>query len=346
MDLKSVEGIQTVIAMATQADVFIEPFRPGVTEKLGIGPTVLCTANPRLIYGRMTGFGQGGTTFEKMAGHDSNYIALSGLLDFFRRGDDRPQPPINFAGDYAGGGMMLAMGVLLALIERSSSGKGQVIDAAMIDGANYAALPLFKWAQTGFVPLKNDGHVDAANFILAQAPHWSDTYLCKEDANKPGTKEYVAVQAIEPQFYKLLLHGLGLGSVPGLPSQYDRTAWPWMKARFAGIFLTRTRDQWAQTFEGTDACCVPVLTAHEAAVHPHNSARGSFAPSPGTQGLFEPSPAPKLSRTPGHLPRPGPTPGGDTRKVLTEFGITKEEIARLFEKGVVTESSPEQRAKL
>merc|ERR1719336_63542 len=140
----------------------------------------------------MTGFGQGGTKFEKMAGHDANYLALSGVLDLFRRQDERPFPPANFAGDYAGGGMMLAMGVLLALIERSKSGKGQVIDAAMVDGANYVALPLFKWQQIGFVPLRSDGHMDTSRSVLHQAPHWVGSYLCKEDPAKPGTQQYMS----------------------------------------------------------------------------------------------------------------------------------------------------------
>ncbi|CAK9068116.1 unnamed protein product [Durusdinium trenchii] len=161
----------------------------------------------------MTGYGQGGTDFSNMAGHDNNYIALSGLLDFFRRGDEKPFPPANFAGDYAGGGMMLAMGVLLALLERHRSGQGQVIDAAMVDGANYTALPLFKWRETGLVPVGPDGHMVASDFVLCQAPHWSDVYLCQEDPAKPGTRQYMSVQAIEPQFYSELLKGLGHGQI-------------------------------------------------------------------------------------------------------------------------------------
>mmetsp|Transcript_145622 Transcript_145622/g.279260 ORF Transcript_145622/g.279260 Transcript_145622/m.279260 type:complete len:406 (-) Transcript_145622:61-1278(-) len=340
VDLKSAEGLALVKAMTAKVDVFLEPFRPGVVEKMGLGPNELCAANPRLIYGRMTGFGQGGTRFEKMAGHDANYLALAGTLDLFRRADERPFPPANFAGDYAGGGMMLAMGVLLALLERHGSGKGQVIDAAMVDGANYVALPLFKWAQGSFVPTQKDGHMDPSRFILVQAPHWVDSYLCKEDPSKPGTKQYMSVQAIEPQFYAALLKGLGLESTPGLPSQFDRSAWPWMKVRFASIFLTKTRSEWAEIFYGTDACCVPILNAQEAAQHPHNVARGSFAPTPGSDGkLFEPAPAPKLSRTPGSAPRPGPVPGGDTQSVLAEFGFADLQIASLMKNGAVSSSS-------
>lgn len=339
IDLKSAEGISTLKALALKADVFLEPYRPGVMEKLGLGPDELCAANPRLVYGRMTGWGQGGTRYEKMAGHDANYLALSGTLDLFRRGDERPFPPANFAGDYAGGGTMLAMGVMLALLERHRSGKGQVIDAAMVDGANYISLPIHKWQQTGFAPVDRDGHLDTSRFILVQAPHCIESYLCKEDPRKPGTKQYMSVQAIEPQFYAALLKGLGLENEPGLPAQNDRSAWPWMKARFASIFLTKTRDEWAEIFEGTDACCVPVLNCQEAAQHPHNVARGSFGPTPGKDGKFEPMPAPKLSRTPGFAPRPGPVLGADTRSVLEEFGFGKSEITSLFDKGAVCDKS-------
>eukprot|EP00439_Symbiodinium_sp_Y106_P083184 s1288_g23.t1 len=243
VNIKTAAGVKVVQKLASTVDVFLEPFRPGVVEKLGLGPEVLCSENPGLIYGRMTGYGQGGTEFSSMAGHDNNYLALAGTLDFFRRGNEKPFPPANFAGDYAGGAMMLALGVLLALVERSRSGRGQVIDAAMVDGANYTALPLFKWMQSGLVPVGSDGHVVASDFILCQAPHWSDIYLCKEDPDKKGTHQYISVQAIEPQFYKVLLNGLGLAA-EDLPAQYDRKAWPQMKSRFASIFLTKTRDEW------------------------------------------------------------------------------------------------------
>ena len=329
----------TLLRLASTADVFVEPFRPGVVEKLGIGPDVLCAANERLIYGRMTGFGQGGTAFETMAGHDANYLSLAGTLDLFRRGDERPMPPANFAGDYAGGGVMLAMGVLLAVIERQSSGRGQVIDAAMVDGANYVALPLFKWMQSGFVPVAADGHVDAEKFVLGQAPHFVEAYLCKEDPAKPGTKQYMSVQAIEPQFYAALLDGLGLGDAEGLPDQNDRSGWPWMKTRLASIFLTKTRDEWAEIFYATDACTVPILNAQEAALHPHNVARGSFSPTPGLEGAHEPNPAPKLSRTPGLTPRPNPKPGLDTQQVLEEFGFDAKEVAKLLESGAAVQGT-------
>jgi len=345
VNIKTEAGVKVVQKLASTVDVFLEPFRPGVVEKLGLGPEVLCSENPGLIYGRMTGYGQGGTEFSSMAGHDNNYLALAGTLDFFRRGNEKPFPPANFAGDYAGGAMMLALGVLLALVERSRSGRGQVIDAAMVDGANYTALPLFKWMQSGLVPVGSDGHVVASDFILCQAPHWSDIYLCKEDPDKKGTHQYISVQAIEPQFYKVLLNGLGLAA-EDLPAQYDRKAWPQMKSRFASIFLTKTRDEWAEMFAGTDACCVPVLNASEAAAHPHNRRRHSFEPTPGAPGVYEPAPAPKLSRTPGHVPRPCPVPGSNTKEVLVASGYSRQEVDVLFKEGVVAEARLSEPSKL
>lgn len=336
LDLKSAAGITALKSMVRKADVFIEPFRPGVCEKLGIGPEVLRGVNPRLIYGRMTGFGQGGNKFEKMAGHDANYLALSGLLDFFRRGDERPFPPVNFAGDYAGGAVMLVMGVLLSLIERGRSGEGQVVDAAMVDGAAYVALPMFKWLQSGFFPSDQYGHLDAKRSVLNQAPPWVESYECKPDPNKPGLRQYVSVQAIEPQFYKLMLEGLGL-TQSELPSQMDVDSWPAMKSRFAAVFLTKTRDEWAQIFYGTDACVVPVLNMHEAAAHPHNQARGTYGRTPGTDDGWEPAPAPKLSRTPGYLPRDQPEPGAHTREVLREFGFDEPQVEQLLQQRVVLE---------
>jgi len=330
VDLKSPAGLEAVRALASKSDVFIEPFRPGVAEKLGLGPTELCAANPRLIYARMTGYGQGGDPkFERLAGHDANYLSLSGALSLFRRFNESPSPPANFAGDYAGGGMMMAMGVLLALLEREKSGKGQIVDAAMVDGANYVALPLFKWVQSGFMPTREDGQIDTQKSILHQAPPWVQIYECKDG-------KWVSVQAIERHFYDLLVQGLGLSSEK-LPKQGDQSAWPWMRERFATIFRQKTRDEWAKVFYGVDACVVPVLTTTEAAVHPHNVKRGSFAPTPESPGLFEPAPAPKLSRTPGFAPRPRPTPGGDTLQVLKDYGFSDEAVRALLKSGAVTD---------
>ncbi len=331
LDLKAPRGKALLREMVRRADCLIEPFRPGVMEKLGLGPDVLLADNPRLIYARMTGWGQtGDPRVYTTAGHDANYLAVSGALDLFRRGDETPLPPANFAGDYAGGGMMLAMGVLLAAMERLRSGRGQVVDVAMTDGANYVALPLYKWLQTGMLPRHDDTpnrHLDPHRSFLHQGPPWSNTYACADG-------EWLAVQAIEPQFYKALLKGMGLDEAartPGaLPHQHDRESWGWMKARFAAIFTTKTRDEWAEIFTGTDACAWPVLTASEAARHPHNVARGSFAPSPGRPGEFEPVPAPRLVRTPGHLPRDSPQPAAHTRAVLREYGVPDDRVEQLL----------------
>eukprot|EP00939_MAST-03C_sp_MAST-3C-sp1_P002128 g2128.t1 len=343
LNLKSTEAVQVFVEMCRHVDVVIEPFRPGVMEKLGLGPDVLMKANPRLIYARMTGWGQtGDPDYVKMAGHDANYIALSGALDLFRRGEESPSPPANFAGDYAGGGTMLAMGVLLALLERVRSGKGQVVDAAMVDGANYVALPLFKWLQPHFPFLRvgEDGHLDTTKSALHQAPQWCGTYRCADG-------EWITVQAIEPHFYKELLQGMDLSDDEGLPHQMDISSWPWMKRRFECIFATRTRDEWAQRFKGTNACVAPVLTAKEAAVHPHNRARRSFLPTPGHPGLFEPAAAPKLLRTPAHDPRPSPKPGQDTIAVLREYSVSESAIASLLRnKGAAEATKRAGRARL
>ena len=263
LDLKSDEGKKVFIELAKKVDVLVEAFRPGVMEKLGLGPDVVRSGNEQLIYARMTGWGQkGDPKYVYAAGHDSNYISISGALDLFRRGDERPLPPANFAGDYAGGGVMLAMGVLLAVIEKSKSGKGQVIDVAMTDGVNYVALPLFKWLQPdGIMPTMDtpDKRANAKAASLMQAPHWSNTYTCKDG-------KWVSVQPMEPQFYKIMVELLGL-DFKTLPNQYDKSTWPWMKKRLEGIFATKTRDEWEEIFKGKDACVAPVLSAVEAAQH-------------------------------------------------------------------------------
>jgi alpha-methylacyl-CoA racemase len=188
-----------------------------------------------------------------------------------------------------------------------------------------------------------DGHVNMHKAVLNQAPHFCESYVCKPDPKKPSTRQYMAVQAIEPQFYKQLLKGLGMDKLDGLPGQMDQSAWPWMKTRLGSIFKTKTRDEWADIFYDTDACAVPVLNAQEAALHPHNVARGSFAPTPGAPGVFEPSPAPKLSRTPGYAPRPNPTPGGDTRAVLSEFGFGEQEVQALFKTQAAVDAATKSR---
>lgn len=236
---------------------------------------------------------------------------------------------------------MLAMGVLLAVIERQRSNLGQVIDVAMMDGASYVALPLFKWLQPGgILPTTDDGRLDVTQSILHQAAPWGDTYECKCGG-------WFAVQALEPQFYREMLHCLGLrDDDPSLPARSDTDAWPELRSRFADIFRTKTRDEWEVVFRGTDACGAPVLSTVEAAKHPHAVARGSFAPTPGMPGLFEPVPAPWLGRTPGYLPRPRPTPGGNTAQVLAENGFSDAEIGALLRNGDAVDTSTAGTARL
>lgn len=328
---------------------------------MGLGPKDVEALNPRLIYARLTGWGQGGDAkIEKSAGHDANYLALSGALDLWRRADgERPQPPANFAGDYAGGGLMCAIGILLAVRERHKSGRGQVVDCAMLDGASYIAWPTLKGlvqqppgeqkspigglnellAKSGKT---EQGDTDPTGNLMSQAAHFANVYQAKPDSRRPGRVEYVSVQAAEPGFYRALLRGLGLEGDPSLPPQMDRTSWPMMQKRFAAIFLTKTRDEWAEIFRGSDACFAPVLNAEEAWEHPHNKSRGTFAPSASHPGKFEPAPAPKLSRTPGFDPRPDPIPGADTRAVLGELGLGQAKIEELFKAGATADETAER----
>jgi alpha-methylacyl-CoA racemase len=320
VDLKKPEGVDVVLRLADKADVLIEPFRAGVAERLGIGPEVLLERNPALIYARMTGWGQEGP-YAAMAGHDSNYIALSGALSLIGRKGEKPLPPVNLLGDFAGGGMLCAMGILLALIERSRSGKGQIVDAAMVDGAAYIAAIVFMLRAVGWW---ND---ERGSNMLDTGAYFYETYETRD-------RKYVSVGAIEPQFYAALLKGLELDPAT-LPDQNDRARWPEMKERFAAIFATRTRDEWCAVFDGTDACVAPVLELDEVGDHPHNRARHLLIRN--ERGGREPGPAPRLSRTPGMVTGPLPEPGQHTMEILTQYGFTDEEIRQLRELGAIGE---------
>lgn len=350
LDLKSPGGMEIMRELLKTADVFLEAFRPGVTEKMGLGPSDVEAINPRTIYARLTGWGQGGDpAFEKAAGHDANYLALSGALDLWRRGtvdspgEERPLPPANFAGDYAGGALMCAIGILLAVRERRHSGKGQVVDCAMLDGAAYIAWPTLK-GHANSRPGGADKNMYGDQLTVSNqgSNHYTNIYQTKEDPRRPGRVEYVSTQAIEPAFYRALLNGLGLDEArDGLPKQNNREEWPMMRKKFAAIFMTKTRDEWAEIFRGTDACFAPVLNAEEAWENPHNMGRGTFAPSASHPGKFEPAPAPHLSRTPGHNPRADPIPGADTRAVLKQIGVGDSKIEELFKTGAIgDEKSP------
>ena len=328
LDLKAPAGRDALRRLARGADVLIEPFRPGVMERLGLGPDVLCADNPRLVYARMTGFGQGGQPATRdAAGHDINYLAVSGVLSALRKQGETPHPPVNLLGDFAGGGMLCAVGVLLALLERARSGKGQVVDAAMVDGAAYLASFLWKGTNAGLMDNSLEG---VGGNLLDGGAHFYGTYACADG-------KHFAVGAIEPQFYAKLCAGLGLDR-DELPAQLDADAWPALKRKVAAIFKTKTRDEWAAIFEGTDACAFPILDYEEAAAHPHNVARGTFLRT--REGdAWEPGPAPKLSRSPG-VGAAGAMPqaGEHTRAVLAEYGFSGGEVGALLDAGVAAQA--------
>jgi alpha-methylacyl-CoA racemase len=286
LDLRSPTGVDSLLRLAVRADVLVEGFRPGVAERLGFGPGDCFKVNPGLVYGRLTGWGQDGPLAES-AGHDIDYIALSGALEPLGRAGERPHAPGNLVGDFGGGGMLLAVGVLAALFERSRSGLGQVVDAAMVDGS--ALLTAFQrgWLDTGRWP-----HPRGENLLDGGAPFY-DTYPTAGGG-------FVAVGAIEPAFYAALVDGLGLAGAD-LPAQHDRDGWPRLRDEFAARFASRTRDEWAAVFAGTDACVAPVLTPAEAPHHPHNRARRTFTE---VGGAMQPAPAPRFTRTPPPPPRP------------------------------------------
>jgi alpha-methylacyl-CoA racemase len=288
VDLKSDEGRETVLRLVERADVLIEGLRPGVTERLGVGPEDCRARNPRLVYGRMTGWGQDGPMALR-AGHDINYISLTGALHAIGRGGgERPVPPLNLVGDFGGGSMLLVIGVLAALFEARGSGEGQVVDAAMVDGTSLLAQMV--WWLLG---AKQWQDAPGTNLLDGHAPFY-DTYTCADG-------RFVAVGAIEPQFYAQLLAGLGIDPSE-LPPQLKEASWPAVKARFTEVFRTRTRDEWAAVFDGTDACVTPVLAFGEVAAHPHIAARGTIVER---DGASEPAPAPRFSRTATTLPDPG-----------------------------------------
>ena len=311
VNLKSPAGIATVLKLVEQADAFIEGFRPGVTERLGLGPDACLARNPRLIYGRMTGYGQEGP-MASVAGHDINYIALSGVLSMIGERDRKPVAPLNLVGDFGGGGMFLAFGVVCGILEARASGKGQVIDCAMVEGAAMLANIFNSFRALGQLEPQRGANV------LDGGAHFYDTYETRDGG-------YVAVGAIEPQFYKRLLELMGLPQAEFEP-QMDKTRWQAWKVRFTDVFKSKTRAEWGSILEHEEACAMPILSIDEAASHPHNRARGTFVEFAGVE---QAAPAPRFSRTPGELKLPPPEPGEHTDAVLTEFGFSAEEIATL-----------------
>lgn len=318
INLKDPQGVELLLRLLDEADVVIEPFRPGVMEKLGLGPDVVLGRNPKIVYARLTGWGQEGS-FAAMAGHDINYIALSGALSLLGRKGEKPIPPINLLGDFAGGGMLCAMGIAMALFERTRSGAGQVIDAAMVDGAAHLSSFIFGFRGAG---MWSDDR--GTNMLDTGAPFY-DTYETADGG-------YMSVGAIEPQFYAALVAGLGFDG-DSAPKQWDQASWQTTAATFTEVFKSKTRDEWTAIFDGTDACVAPVLGLGEVADHPHNVERKSFVS--GVGGFTFPEAAPRFSRTPGHADDQAPLPCADTDSILESLGLSDEEIATLKDASVV-----------
>ncbi len=317
VDLKSPEGIEVILKLVEQTDGFLEGFRPGVTERLGIGPDVCLKRNPKLIYGRMTGWGQDGP-MAKVAGHDIDYIALSGVLHAIGPKDGKPTPPLNLIGDFGGGGMFLAFGLICGILEAQKSGEGQVVDAAMIEGSALLANMFFSFRAT------QSWIEERGSNILDGGADFYDTYETKDG-------KYMAVGAIEPQFYTRMLELTG--SDAGLSNgQLDRENWPERKENLIAIFKTKNRDEWTELMEREEACAVPVLTLSESMDHPHIKAREVFV---NHAGVDQVAPAPRFSRTVPKLDLPPPIPGEHTEDVLSDFGLSPEAIAALMESGAV-----------
>jgi alpha-methylacyl-CoA racemase len=309
--------VETVLRLVDGADALIEGYRPGVTERLGLGPDACLARNARLVYGRMTGWGQEGP-YAQAAGHDINYIALAGALAHFGRAGGKPTPPINLVGDFGGGGMFLAFGVVCGILEAQRSGTGQVIDAAMVDGS--AVLMTMMWG------LKAIGFWDetlGVNVLDTGAPFY-DTYETSDG-------KFISLGSLEPQFYAELLARTGLDQ-EDLPHQMDREGWPRLQERFTALFKSRTRAQWCEILEETDACFAPVLTMSEAAQHPHVVARGTIVER---DGVAQPAPAPRFSRTAPEVQRGAPWPGQHTDEALADWGFESAEIAKLRDAGAV-----------
>jgi len=317
VDVKRDAGRELIKRLAASADGLIEGFRPGVMERLGLGPDVLCALNRRLVFGRMTGFGQEGPMAQS-AGHDINYISLAGVLHAIGRKDQPPMPPLNLVGDFGGGGMFLAFGVVCALIEAQKSGQGQIVDAAMVDGAAYLMSPIYGlYAQGSWRDERG------VNVLDSGAP-WYNVYRTKDD-------KWLSVGAIEQRFYAEFLEKLGLDPA-ALPRQHDRQGWPVLAQRFTEVIATRTRDEWERVFAGSDACVAPVLSLAEVEHHAHNQARATFCRR---EDVLQPAPAPRFSRSSCEFGLPPRPLGADTDAVLADWGFTATEIGELRRSGVV-----------
>lgn len=317
IDLKSSEGKKAAFRLIDQADGLLEGFRPGVMERLGFGPDVCSERNPGLVYGRMTGWGQDGP-LAHAAGHDINYISVNGALHAIGRRGERPVPPLNLVGDFGGGGMLLAFGMICALFEARESGKGQVVDAAMVDGS--AALMASAFGAWSSGTWKDERGVNR----LDTGAHFYDTY-------ETADARYISIGSNEPQFYALMLEKTGIDD-PAFHPQMDQNNWPELKEKLVEVFKTKTRDDWCEIMLGTDVCFAPVLSLEEATTFPHNVERGTFVD---IDGVIQPAPAPRFSRTPPEIQSPPPVPCEDTEQVLGDWGFSSVDIADLRESGAI-----------
>jgi alpha-methylacyl-CoA racemase len=319
-DLKKPQAIEAVMRLVEKADALIEGFRPGVMERLGLSPDQCLARNPRLVFGRMTGWGQVGPLAEA-AGHDINYIALTGALHSIGRTGDRPLPPLNLVGDFGGGALYLALGVVAGLLEAQKSGKGQVVDAAMVDGASSLMTAIYGIKAAGMWT-NNRGEN-----LLDTGAHFYEVYETSDG-------RFVSIGSIEAKFYEELLDLSGLKGQE-LPNQMDRTAWPALKQQLAKIFKSKTRDEWCKIMEGSDVCFAPVLSMEEAPKHPHNRHRDTFVE---VEGVVQPGPAPRFSRTPGKVQRPPASPGEHTEEALRDWGFTSVDLEKLRAQGAIVQS--------
>ena len=317
VDLKQPEGVETVLRLIESADAVFEGFRPGVMERLGLSPDTCLARNPRLVFGRMTGWGQTGP-MAQAAGHDINYIALAGALHAIGRKSEKPVPPLNLVGDFGGGGMLLAFGMVCALLEAQKSGAGQVVDAAMVDGTASLMAMFFSMAASGAFTQERGSN------MLDGGAHFYDTYETQDG-------KFVCIGSIEPQFYAELIEKAGLDEEKYAP-QMDQSMWPELSKDLESVFLTKTQAQWCELMEGTDVCFAPVLSIFEAPSHPHNVARNSYTT---VDGVVQQSPAPRFSRTQAEISNGARVPGQDTLSVLTDYGFVQNEIDKLKASGAV-----------
>jgi alpha-methylacyl-CoA racemase len=322
LDLKHPDGVATLLDLVESADALIEGFRPGVMERLGVGPDVCLARNPKLVFGRMTGWGQDGP-YAHAAGHDINYISLAGALAHFGRAGEPPVPPLNMVGDFGGGGMFLAYGVVCALLEAQRSGAGQVVDTAMVDGAAVLMSMFWAFKAVGLF----DENARGTN-LLDTGAHFYDVYECADG-------RHISIGSIEPQFYAELLRLTGLDADEAFQNQMDKEGWTALTERLAAIFGDKTRDEWCEIMEGTDVCFAPVLTMSEAAEHPHNRARGTFVEA---GGLQQPAPAPRFSRTGAELSVPPAHAGQHTRDVLVSWGLSGDRVDELIGSGAARQA--------